>query len=349
MTQERPATAVVLRDGRGEVEVVALVVAGHVDLGLIASLARLQLAARRAGWSVHLRDATVELCELIELVGLAGVLAADAPPSMSSTPPGRQTVQRTEREETTMSLPKVVSRDEWVAARKALLVKEKALTRARDALNTERRQLPMVEIDKPYIFEGPGGAATLLDLFEGRRQLILVHFMFGPTWDEGCPSCTAGADEISDGLLTHLHARDTTLVEVARAPLAKIEAYKAKRGWTFPWYSSYGSDFNYDFHVTLDEEVEPVEYNFRTPAEHEQAGTAYYVDGERPVEAPGVSFFLRDGDRVFHTNSVYARGAEMTGGSYYFLDLTALGRQEEWEEPKGRSDDVRANVPDFAT
>ena len=149
-----------------------------------------------------------------------------------------------------MSLPDVVSREEWLAARKELLAKEKELTRARDALNTERRKLPMVEIDKPYVFEGPDGEATLLDLFEGRRQLIIYHFMFDPEWEDGCPSCTAGADEMSPGLLAHLHARDTSLAYVARAPLAKIERYKAKRGWTFPWYSSFGSDFNYDFDVT---------------------------------------------------------------------------------------------------
>jgi predicted dithiol-disulfide oxidoreductase (DUF899 family) len=247
-----------------------------------------------------------------------------------------------------MTLPNVVSRDEWLAARRALLADEKAMTRARDALNVRRRELPMVAIEKDYVFEGPGGRASLLDLFDGRRQLITRHFMFGPSWDEGCPSCTAAADEISDGLLRHLHARDTTLVVVARAPLAKIEAYRALRGWTFPWYSSYGSDFNYDFHVTLDEAVAPVEYNYRTAAEHEQAGTAHYVQGERPIERPGESCFLRDGDRVFHTYSSFARGGEATGGSYYFLDLTALGRQEDWEEPRGRANGARGPVPDFA-
>ena len=206
----------------------------------------------------------------------------------------------------------------------------------------------MVEIDKQYVFEGPQGKASLLDLFEGRRQLIVGHFMFDPRWDDGCPSCSAGADEISNGLLEHLHARDTTLVQVSRAPLHKIEDYKARRGWTFPWYSSYGSDFNYDFHVTIDESVAPVEYNYRTKAEHEQAGTSYYLQGEPPIEQPGSSYFLRDGDRVFHTYSTFARGAEQTGGSYYFLDLTALGRQEDWEEPKGRAERAHAARPDFA-
>ena len=231
-----------------------------------------------------------------------------------------------------MSLPDVVTREEWLAARKQLLAKEKELTRKRDALNVERRMLPMVEIDKPYVFEGPEGEATLLDLFEGRRQLIVIHFMFDPRWEDGCPSCTAGADEMSPGLIGHLHARQTSLAYVARAPLAKIERYKSKRGWTFPWYSSYGSDFNYDFHVTLDESVAPVEYNYRDAHEWARAGVS-----ELPRELHGTSVFLRDGERVFHTYSTYARGTEQVGGTHYYLDMTALGRQEDWEEPKGRS------------
>ena len=236
-----------------------------------------------------------------------------------------------------MSLPPVVSRDEWLAARKELLVKEKQMTRQRDAINAERRRLPMVRIEKDYVFEGPDGKATLLDLFEGRRQLIVGHFMFDPEWQDGCPSCSAGADEVSDGLIKHLNVRDTSLAYVSRAPIEKIERYKAKKGWKFPWFSSYESSFNYDFHVTLDESVAPVEYNFRPG-----------MEGEQPIEMPGTSFFLRDGDNVFHTYSMYARGAEMLGGSYYWLDLTALGRQEEWEEPKGRTDLARAAQPDFS-
>ena len=247
-----------------------------------------------------------------------------------------------------MSLPQIASRDEWLAARKALLVKEKELTRQRDALNAERRRLPMVEIEKDYVFAGPEGEARLVDLFAGRLQLIVGHFMFDPGWEDGCPSCSAGADEVSDGLLKHLHSRDTTLAYVSRAPLAKIADYKARKGWTFPWYSSYGSDFNYDFHVTMDESVAPIDYNFKTLAEHQEAGTGYYFEGEQPSEQPGTSYFLRDGDRVFHTNSVYGRGAEMTGGSYYWLDLTALGRQEDWEEPKDRASSAHAAQPDFA-
>ena len=247
-----------------------------------------------------------------------------------------------------MSLPQVVSREEWVAARKELLAKEKAFTRARDQLSADRRRLPMVKVEKDYVFEGPDGKASLLDLFEGRRQLIVVHFMFDPTWEDGCPSCTAGAQEMSEGLLGHLHTRDATLVYVSRAPIEKIEKYKAKMGWTFPWYSSYGSDFNYDFHVSLDESVMPVEYNYRTREEHERAGNPIN-DADLPMEGPGRSHFLRVGDDVFHTYSVYARGLESIGGSYYLLDETALGRQEDWEEPKGRADSARAAVPDFSS
>jgi predicted dithiol-disulfide oxidoreductase (DUF899 family) len=247
-----------------------------------------------------------------------------------------------------MSLPQIVSRDEWTSARMALLAVEKKLTRARDALNAERRRLPMVEITKPYVFTGPDGEASLLDLFGGHLQLILGHMMFDPRWEDGCPSCSAGADEVSHGLIAHLHTRDTELVYVSRAPIEKLERWKAKKGWRFPWYSSYGSDFNYDFDVTLDASVKPPVYNYRSQAEYERAGSAHPFDFEQPVEMPGTSIFLRQGDRVFHTYSSYARGAEMTGGSYYFLDLTPLGRQEEWEEPAGRSESARAAQPDFA-
>jgi predicted dithiol-disulfide oxidoreductase (DUF899 family) len=248
-----------------------------------------------------------------------------------------------------MSLPEVASPDAWRAARIELLAEEKALTRARDELNAKRRRLPMVPVEKDYVFEGPEGDAHLVDLFDARRQLIVGHFMFDPSWADGCPSCSAGADEVSGGLLEHLHARDTTLAYVSRAPLHKIEDYKARMGWTFPWYSSHGSDFNYDFHATLDEAVAAVEYNYRSGAEHAANGHSFFTDpAQQPFEMPGTSFFLRDGDAVFHTYSSYARGAEMTGGSYYFLDLTALGRQEDWEEPKGRAAAAHAASPDFA-
>jgi predicted dithiol-disulfide oxidoreductase (DUF899 family) len=248
-----------------------------------------------------------------------------------------------------MSLPEISTRDRWTAARKELLQAEKELTRRRDALNAQRRRLPMVEIEKDYVFDGPDGQARLVDLFDGRRQLIVGHFMFDPRWDDGCSSCTEGCDEVSGGLLAHLHARDTTLVYVSRAPFAKLDDYRVRKGWTFPWYSSYGSDFNYDFHVTLDASRAPVEYNYRTPDEHRAAGNSLYMKSGESVETPGSSFFLRDGDRVFHTYSTYARGAEMTGGSPYFLDLTALGRQEDWEEPRGRATAARAEQPDLET
>jgi predicted dithiol-disulfide oxidoreductase (DUF899 family) len=246
-----------------------------------------------------------------------------------------------------MNLPRIALREQWLEAREELLVKEKELTRARDALNVERRNLPMVEITKDYVFEGPEGKVGLLDLFEGRRQLIVGHFMFDPSWEDGCPSCSAGVDELADGLVEHLHNRDTSLAYVSRAPLEKLERYKQKKGWTMRWYSSYGSDFNYDFNVTTDESVAPAVYNFRSREEHERRGTGYYFDAEQPIEQPGTSCFLRDGDRVFHTYSTYGRGAEMLGGSYYWLDLTALGRQEEWEEPKGRARKERSATPDM--
>jgi predicted dithiol-disulfide oxidoreductase (DUF899 family) len=245
-----------------------------------------------------------------------------------------------------MALPDVVSREEWRAARVELLAEEKAMTRARDALSAKRRRLPMVRIDADYRFEGPDGPASLLDLFEGRSQLVVQHFMFDPDWEDGCPSCTAAADEISTGLLAHLHARDTTLAVVSRAPLAKIERYKRSRGWDFPWYSSYGSDFNYDFHVTLDASRAPVEFNYRTADELADAGMGWMLEGS--TEQPGYSIFLAVDGEVFHTYSTFARGGEWLGGSYAFLDLTALGRQEDWEEPKGRATALRGAVPDFA-
>jgi predicted dithiol-disulfide oxidoreductase (DUF899 family) len=248
-----------------------------------------------------------------------------------------------------MSLPRIATREEWLAARKELLAREKELTRRRDELSAARRRLPMVEVEKDYVFEGPDGEARLPDLFEGRRQLIVGHFMFHPDWEDGCPSCSAGVDEVSRGLIEHLNVRDTSLAYVSRAPIEKLERYKAKKGWTIPWYSSYGSDFNYDFGVTLDESVAPLEYNYRSEPEHRRAGTGYYFEGEQPIELPGMSCFLRVDDRVFHTYSTYGRGAEMLGGSYYFLDMTALGRQEDWEEPKGRADSARAAIPDFAS
>jgi predicted dithiol-disulfide oxidoreductase (DUF899 family) len=168
--------------------------------------------------------------------------------------------------------------------------------------------------------------------------------MFNPEWTDGCPSCSASAEERSPGLYQHLATRETTLVHVSRAPLHKIEDYKRRKAWTFPWYSSHGSDFNYDFGVTLDESVAPPEYNYRSAAEYAERGAPFEMAGEWP----GRSHFLRDGERVFHTYSVYARGLETIGGSYYLLEETALGRQEDWEEPKGRAESARAARPDFA-
>jgi predicted dithiol-disulfide oxidoreductase (DUF899 family) len=221
-----------------------------------------------------------------------------------------------------MDLPKITSREEWLEARKQLLAKEKEATRVRDELRAERQALPMVEVEKDYVFEGPDGEASLLDMFGERRQLIVQHFMFDPEWEDGCPSCTYFSEDL--GYLPHLHEKDTSFVVISRAPLQKIEAYKRKKNWTFPWYSSFGSDFNYDFHVTMDESVAPAEYNYRSAAEHRQAGMPWYTEGEQP----GVSVFLREGERVFHTYSAFARGSEHLVSTAMFLDLTPLGRQE---------------------
>jgi predicted dithiol-disulfide oxidoreductase (DUF899 family) len=204
-----------------------------------------------------------------------------------------------------MDLPQVVSAAEWAVAREQLLAKEKEATRARDALAAERRRLPMVEIEKDYVFTGAGGNASLLDLFDGRRQLILYHFMFAPDvegWPAaGCDGCSMFVDNI--GHLAHLHARDTSLVLVSRAPVASIEAYRERMGWTVPWFSSIGSDFNVDFGVTTDR-----------------------------GETFGLSVFLREGDSVFRTYFTSGRGVEALGSNWTFLDLTPLGRQEDWED-----------------
>jgi predicted dithiol-disulfide oxidoreductase (DUF899 family) len=199
------------------------------------------------------------------------------------------------------ALPPVVSQAEWQAACDRLLIKEKVATRARDALAAERRRLPMVKIDKDYVFEGSTGQARLLDMFDERRQLIMYHVMFSPTWEEGCVGCSMSVDNI--GHLSHLHARDTSLVLVSRAPVAKLTTYKQRMGWTVPWYSSFGTDFNTDFGVTVGEE-----------------------------EHSGLSVFLRDGDSVYRTYFTSGRGDEMLGTVWSFLDLTPLGRQEAWED-----------------
>jgi predicted dithiol-disulfide oxidoreductase (DUF899 family) len=249
-----------------------------------------------------------------------------------------------------MNLPRVISRTEWLKARKDLLAREKALTKARDELSAARRELPMVRVEKEYVFEGPDGRVTLPDLFEGRRQLIVDHMMWsydadGEPRDTGCPSCSGRADNI--GNLVHLHQRDTSFVAVSRAPYDKIGPFHARMGWEFPWFSSHGGDFNHDFHVTVDERVQPVLLNYRT--ESELAAHGFEWSPARRGDYPGMSAFLRDGDRVFHTYSTFARGLEQIGGTHYFLDMTALGRQEPWEEPKGRATAFRqqAGNPDL--
>lgn len=229
-----------------------------------------------------------------------------------------------------MPQPNIVSRGEWLAERKELLAQEKALTKQSDGVTAARRRLPMVQIDKNYVFDGPEGKQTLDDLFEGRRQLIVYHFMFDPDWETGCSGCTGYVDALGD--LSMLSERDTSFALVSRAPLAKLEAYKTSKGWAFPWYSSLGSDFNYDFHVTLDESVAPVEYNYRDKAEIERRSEHPYTKGEEH----GTSVFFRVGNDLFHTYSVYARGTEGLTDTYSLLDLTPYGRQEDWEDsPEG--------------
>lgn len=203
-----------------------------------------------------------------------------------------------------MELPDIVSQKEWLKARSELLEEEKELTRRRDRLNAKRRRLPMIEIDKEYEFEGPNGKASLPDLFEGRRQLILYHFMFGPDDKQGCPGCSMLVDNM--GHPAHLHARDTSRVLVSRAPLEKIRSFKQRMGWTIPWYSSYGSDFNYDFGVTTD------------------AGEMF-----------GLSVFLHNDEQVYQTYFTDRRGVEYLGSNWSYLDLTPLGRQEKWEDSPG--------------
>jgi predicted dithiol-disulfide oxidoreductase (DUF899 family) len=243
---------------------------------------------------------------------------------------------------TTGNLPEVVSREEWRAARTELLAKEKEVTQARDRVNADRRRMPMVRVDKPYTFEGPTGKVSLLDLFEGRPQLVMHHFMWlfetdadgnERALDYTCSSCSSAADGI--GKLRQLHVRNTTLVAVSRGPSDKIAAFRERMGWAFPWYSSAGTDFNYDFHATVDERVAPPQVHGRTEAELAEAGMPY--DESMRGDWPGISTFLRVGDEVFHTYSTYGRGIEQFHNGNQYLDLTPLGRQEAWEEPKGRA------------
>ena len=224
--------------------------------------------------------------------------------------------------------PPIVSRDEWLAERKKLLEQEKQLTRHDDQVNAMRRRLPMVKIEKDYVFEGPRGNVRLLDLFEGQRQLIVYHFMFDPKWDQGCPGCTGLINSMGD--LEMLAKRDTSFVLISLAPFAKLIKYRQEQGWDRPWYSSFGSDFNYDFHVTVDQKLVDLEYNYRTKAEIEQrkGGQPWLFEGE----SHGLSVFFRIDDTVFHSYSTYARGCETLTDSYRLLDRTPYGRQEDFEE-----------------
>ena len=213
----------------------------------------------------------------------------------------------------------IVSRQEWIEVRKAHMAHEKELIRARDRLSEERRQLPWVKVDKAYAFDGPNGKATLADLFKGRNQLVVQHVMFAPEWDAACKSCSFWVDGF-ERMVPHLAARDTTMVAVSRAPLAKLEAFKKRMSWSFDWVSSGDNEFNYDYGVSF------------TP-EQIDAGDAKYNYGTTPLygpELPGISVFYRDeaGD-IFHTYSTYARGLDMMNAAYHYLDLTPLGRHEQ--------------------
>jgi predicted dithiol-disulfide oxidoreductase (DUF899 family) len=225
--------------------------------------------------------------------------------------------------------PPIVSREAWLVARKALLVKERELTRQRDAVSALRRRLPMVKLDKRYVFDGPAGETSLLDAFDGRRQLIVYHFMFGPDWEVGCPGCTGFVNALGD--LSLLAKRDTSFTLISRAPLSKLAQYKVQRGWQVPWLSSQRSDFNYDFHVTHDEAIAPIEYNYRSKAELEAFGGPVHSG-----EAHALSVFFRLDDDVFHSYSAFARGVEGLTDSRALLDATPYGRQEDFEDsPSG--------------
>jgi predicted dithiol-disulfide oxidoreductase (DUF899 family) len=215
--------------------------------------------------------------------------------------------------------PRVVSQAEWLTARKELLKKEKKLTRQKDAVSAERRELPWVRVEKEYTFDGPTGKKSLEDLFEGRSQLIVYHFMFGPEWQEGCPSCSFNMDH-TDGAIVHLGQRDVSFAAISRAPIAKIEAFKKRMGWRFKWVSSYQNEFNRDYHVSFTTEEMAkgkVDYNYEMtqfPSE----------------EAPGVSVFYKDKNgEIFHTYSAYGRGTEPTVGTYNYLDWVPKGRDED--------------------
>lgn len=218
--------------------------------------------------------------------------------------------------------PRIASRKQWLAARKKLLQQEKKVTHEYDRISAARRRLPMVRLTKDYVFEGPKGKVRLNDLFSGRRQLIVYHFMFDPKWTKGCPGCTGFVNALGD--LSMLGKRNTAFALISRAPLAKLRAYQKKMGWSHrTWVSSHDSDFNHDFHVTLDRKVAPPEYNFKP------------FRGDHTGEAHGLSVFFRVGKDIFHTYSAYARGVESLTDSYRLLDVTPYGRQEDWEDSPG--------------
>ena len=221
---------------------------------------------------------------------------------------------------TEVANPKVVSHTEWQQARKDFLIKEKEFTRLRDELSRQRRELPWEKVEKNYVFDGPRGKVTLSELFGGRGQLIVYHFMFGPSWSEGCPSCSYLADHF-DGPSIHLAHRDVTLAAVSRAPIEEIEAFKKRMGWKFSWVSSFNNEFNYDYHLSFTDEVRAageVEYNY-------QRMTNFPLE-----EGPGLSVFAKDASGgIFHTYSTYARGLDILVGTYNFLDLAPKGRDED--------------------
>ncbi len=218
-----------------------------------------------------------------------------------------------------MEKHKVVSRDDWISERKKHLKKEKEFTRLRDLLSKERRELPWVKVEKEYFFDGPNGKESLADLFEGKSQLIIYHFMYGPDWDEGCPSCSFWADNFN-GIVVHLNHRDINLIAVSRAPLDKLDAYKKRMGWSFNWVSSYGNDFNWDYHVSFtpeEMEKEQMYYNYKT--------MSFPSD-----EGPGISVFYKNQKgEIFHTYSCYQRGLDMLNGAYHLMDLAPKGRDED--------------------
>ncbi|EXJ57944.1 hypothetical protein A1O7_05367 [Cladophialophora yegresii CBS 114405] len=238
-------------------------------------------------------------------------------------------------------MSQIVSPAEYLPLRLSLLEAEKENTRARDELARQRRALPVVEVTTPYTFtDATGRKLTLADLFDGRAQLIIYHFMFDPDWDAGCASCSLLGDSVPD--LRHLHGHSTTFVAVSRAPIDKINAYRARMGWTssFPWVSSFGSSFNHDFGATQDEAVAPVKYNFKTKEELEARGMGYFARGEQP----GHSVFIRGGasgvgvgdqGKVYHSYSTYARGGEPIINTLTWLDMTPLGRQDGVSDVEG--------------